>query len=61
MESLCAGPFVLLLVGGGLLLALGAGAVVLIKLGVLARYAVKEETPDEGTYGLDESRDVDDY
>jgi hypothetical protein len=45
---------------GGLLalaLAVGAGIIVLIKLGVIGHYAFKEEEPDLSDYGLDESHE----
>ena len=56
MELLCT-PLVLIVVavlGIGLLAAVG---VVLVKLGVIARYAVKQEPPDEGEYRLDQSQE----
>ena len=40
-----------------LLGALGIGAVVLVKLGVIAKYFMKEEPPDYGDYGLDQSHE----
>lgn len=43
-----------------LVAVLGAGALVLIKLGVIAQYAVKDEPPDEGVYGLDQSHEAGD-
>ncbi len=58
MESLCAAPFLLLCAAGGLLSALAIGAAALVRLGVVTRYALKEEPPDEGTYSLDDSRDA---
>jgi hypothetical protein len=39
--------------------AVGAGVWVLIKLGVIASYAVKDEPEDRSTYGLDQSRPAD--
>jgi hypothetical protein len=56
MEALC------LPLGLGalaLLAVLGVGAVVLIKLGVLFKYATKEEPPDPGNYTLDQSHEPD--
>jgi hypothetical protein len=41
-----------------LVAVLGVGALVLVKLGVIAHYAVKDETPDEGMYELDQSREA---
>ncbi len=32
--------------------------IVLVKLGVIANYAFREEPPDEGVYDLDQSREV---
>jgi hypothetical protein len=50
---------------GGLLVAavvlalfLGVGALILVKLGVIAHYAIKDETPDEGEYKLDQSHEA---
>ncbi|HSJ53901.1 MAG TPA: hypothetical protein VLC52_09150 [Anaerolineae bacterium] len=43
----------------GLLALLGVGAVVLVKLGVLVKYATKEEPSDSGTYDLDQSHEPD--
>jgi hypothetical protein len=37
---------------------LGVGVLVLIKLGVIAKYALKQEPPDEGEYGLDQSHEA---
>ena len=54
MEAVCL-PLGLGLVG--LLALLGVGAVVLIQLGVLAKYAAKEEPPDLESYHLDQSRE----
>lgn len=51
-------PVALCLGGLGLLGALGVGALVLVKLGVFARYALKEEPPDLGDYDLDQSREA---
>jgi hypothetical protein len=57
MEPVCS-PLVL--IGGllALLVALGIGVVTLVKLGVLARYALKEEAPDQGDYSLDQSHEA---
>jgi hypothetical protein len=49
--GLCVGGLVLLLV-------LGVGAIVLVKLGVIAQYAIKDEPAEEGDFGLDQSREV---
>jgi hypothetical protein len=49
--ALCTGGLVVLLL-------LGIGAIVLVKLGVIAQYAVKDEPPEEGDFGLDQSREV---
>ncbi|MFN2227938.1 MAG: hypothetical protein ACK2UY_16575 [Anaerolineae bacterium] len=59
MDPICS-P--LALIGGllGLVLILGAGVVVLLKLGVLAQYLFKEEEPDRGDYDLDQSREAGD-
>ena len=57
MELVCS-PLVLIGALVALLIVLGIGAVVLLKLGVLARYALKEETTDQGDYGLDQSHEA---
>jgi hypothetical protein len=49
---------ILALVALGLVLFLGIGALVLIKLGVITHYAMKDEPTDTGDYELDQSREV---
>jgi len=46
---------VLVLVG-----AVSVGVVVLIKLGVIGKYAFKEESPDYNVYDLDQSHEAGD-
>jgi hypothetical protein len=58
MELLCPGGL-LLLAGLGLLGALAAGLLVLVKMGVIFNYAAREEEPDRGEYTLDDSGPVD--
>jgi hypothetical protein len=53
MEPIC------LPLGLAALALLGVGAVVMVKLGVLVKYASKEEPPDTGDYHLDQSREPD--
>jgi len=52
--------FALLVAGCGLAVALTIGAVVLLKMGVLAKYALRPGRPEDklGDYGLEESREV---
>lgn len=52
--------FILLVGGCGLAVALAIGAIVLLKLGVLAKYALQPERPEDklGDYGLEGSREV---
>jgi hypothetical protein len=52
--------FILLVAGCGLVVALTIGAVILLKMGLLAKYALKPERPEDklGDYGLEESREV---
>ena len=57
MEPVCS-PLILIGALVALLVVLGIGVVVLLKLGVLARYAVKEEKADRGEYGLDQSHEA---
>jgi hypothetical protein len=57
MEPVCS-PLILIGALVALLVVLGIGVVVLLKLGVLTRYALKEETPDQGDYDLDQSREA---
>ncbi len=57
------GVGLLLLVVGAILVLLGLGAIVgivvlLFKLGVIGQYALKEEVPDEGSYRIEQSREV---
>jgi len=57
------GAGLLLLIMGVVALLLGLAVVIgivvlLFKLGVVGRYALKEETPDEGSYGLAQSRET---
>ena len=51
----------MVVIGGllALLASLGIGVVILVKLGVVARYALKEEAPDEGDYSLEQSQEAD--
>ncbi len=49
----------LLLGGLALLVALSIGALVLVRLGVIVHYAVKEEPPEQGDYRLDASHEPD--
>lgn len=57
MDPVCS-PLVLILGLVGLLLTLGAGVVVLLRLGVLTQYLFKEEEPDRGDYDLDQSHEA---
>jgi len=52
--------FILLAAGCGLVVALTIGALVLLKLGVLAKYALRPERPEDklGYHGLEASREV---
>ncbi|MGD8623206.1 MAG: hypothetical protein PVF47_05450 [Anaerolineae bacterium] len=56
MDPVCT-PLVIIGVLLGLVLVGGIGIITLIKLGVLAQYAVKEEEPDMADYSLDESHE----
>lgn len=48
----------IVLLAGLVLPALVAGGIlVLVKLGVIAGYALKENPPEGGVYGLDQSRE----
>ena len=49
--------WIVLLVVFVLLALFGVGILVLVKLGVIASYALKEEPPEGGVYGLDQSRE----
>jgi hypothetical protein len=52
------GPLLWLTVAGIVLIgALVMGVVILIKLGVIAKYAAKKEPPDRGIYDLDQSHE----
>lgn len=50
--------FTLLVAAIVLTVALALGALVLVKLGVITRYALKEELPDQGDYELDQSHEA---
>jgi hypothetical protein len=57
MEWLCAGTGLLVLLSVGGLLALGGLVLLLIKLGVIVRYATTPEPQDlSGDYALDGSK-----
>ncbi|MFN2290730.1 MAG: hypothetical protein ACK2UC_06035 [Anaerolineae bacterium] len=57
MESICFSVAVVAL-GLGLLAGVGVLILVLIKLGVVAQYATREELTDTASYSLDESREA---
>ncbi len=48
---------IVLLAGFVLLVLMAAGILVLVKLGVIAGYALKEDPPEGGVYSLDQSRE----
>jgi hypothetical protein len=58
MEPVCS-PLVVIGALLALLASLGIGVVILVKLGVVARYTLKEEEPDQGDYDLDQSHEAD--
>jgi hypothetical protein len=49
--------FILVAAAIVLVIILGIGALVLVKLGVITHYALKEEPPDRGDYELDQSHE----
>ena len=49
--------WIVLLAGFVLLVLTAVGILVLVKLGVIAGYALKEEPPEGGEYSLDQSRE----
>lgn len=52
----------LLLAMGVLLLVLGLGVgigLLLFKLGVIGHHALRKEPPDEGSYSIEQSREID--
>ena len=57
MEPVCS-PLAVIGALLALLASLGIGAVILVKLGVVARYALKEEAPDESNYSLEQSHEA---
>lgn len=57
MESICFSLAVVAL-GLGLLAGVGGLILLLIKLGVIAQYATRDESPDTASYSLDESREA---
>ena len=52
--------WIVLLAGLVLLAVAAVGVLVLVKLGVIANYALKEDPSEEGDYDLDQSREVGD-
>jgi hypothetical protein len=48
----------LILAAIALFSALVIGVVILIRLGVIAKYAVRKELPDRGVYDLDQSQEA---
>lgn len=57
------GVGLMLLVVGAIALLLGLAVVIglvvfLFKLGVIGHYALKEKVPDEGSYRIEQSREV---
>ena len=48
---------IVLLAGFVLLALMGVGILVLVQLGVITRYALKDEPPEGGVYSLDQSRE----
>jgi hypothetical protein len=57
MESICF-PLAAVALGLGLLAGAGGLILVLIRLGVIAQYATRDEPPDAASYSLDESREA---
>jgi len=51
---------IVLLAGFVLLALMGVGILVLVKLGVITGYALKDEPPEGGVYSLDQSREAND-
>ena len=49
--------WIVLLAGLVLLALVGVGILVLVKLGVIAHYALEEQPPEGGVYSLDQSRE----
>ncbi len=49
--------WIVLLAGFVLLALMATGILVLVKLGVIAGYALKEEPPEGGVYSLDQSHE----
>ena len=56
--SIAASLIVVILAALILFVVAGIGVLVLIKLGVITRYAFKEEPSDAGRYGLDQSKEA---
>jgi hypothetical protein len=50
--------FTLLVAAIILVIALAIGVLVLVKLGVITRYALQKEPPDQGDYELDQSHEA---
>jgi hypothetical protein len=58
--SIAASLLIVILAALVLFAVAGIGVLVLIKLGVITRYAFKEEPPDGGRYGLEQSKEAGD-
>ena len=58
--SIAASLLIVMLAALVLLAVAGIGVLVLIKMGVITRYAFKKEPSHSGLYGLDQSQDAGD-
>jgi hypothetical protein len=57
MESVCL-PIALVGLGLAILIGIAVLIIFLIKLGVIAQYATREEPPDTASYSLDDSKEA---
>ena len=58
--SIAASLLVVILAAFVLFAVAGFGVLVLVKLGVITKYAFKEQPPDSGDYELDQSQEAGD-
>jgi hypothetical protein len=58
--SIAASLLIIVLAGLLLIAGAGIGVLVLMRLGVITKYAFKQESPDTGQYQLDQSQEAGD-
>ena len=56
--SIAASLLIIAIAARVLIAAAGIGVMVLVRLGVITKYAFKQESPDNGQYELDQSQEA---